>query len=105
MFRGDITRLEDVMAGKYKSMFCQLPRQEREERENDVQDGHVTEENAYEQRADRGRYRSAVHAPCRWLLEDTRSSRPRREQVATNRLGSPGKQQRKEDDSPPLHHN
>lgn len=58
VFCGDITRLEDVM-----------------------EDGYVTEENAYEQRADRGGYDGAVHAPRRWLLEDTRSSRARREQV------------------------
>jgi len=67
VFRGDLTRLEDVMTGKHNSTF----REEEKKKENNVQDGYVTEENAYEQRADRGRYHGAVHAPCRWLVEDT----------------------------------
>ena len=46
-----------------------------------VQDGHVREEEADEQRADRGGYHSAIDAPRRRLLEDTRSASARREQV------------------------
>ncbi len=67
------------MAGKHKSTTVR----KRRKREKDVQDGHITEENAYEQRADRGGYYSAVHAPRWWLLENTRPSRTRREQVTT----------------------
>jgi hypothetical protein len=78
VFRGDITRFEDVMAGKHKSERA-VNFREVKERENDAQDGYVTEENAYEQRAYCGGYHGAVHAPRRWLLEDTRPSGARRE--------------------------
>jgi hypothetical protein len=67
MSSGDITRLEDVMVNE---QTIQLPR-EGGEREEDVQDGHVTEEYAYEQRADRCGYHGGVHAPRRGLLENT----------------------------------
>lgn len=91
MFCGDITRLEDVMAAGRTSQRLSTSARRREEKDNDVQDGYVTEENAYKQRADRGGYHGAVHAPRRWLLEDTRPSSARREQVTTNYLSSPGK--------------
>ena len=64
---------------------------DKEETEGDVQDGHVTEENADEQRTDRGGYRRAVHAPRRWLLENTRFARARRKQVTTNHFEFPKK--------------
>jgi hypothetical protein len=91
VFCGDITRLEDVMAAGSTNHGLSTSARKRKEKENGVQDGYVTEENAYEQRADRGGYHGAVHAPRRWLLEDTRPSSARREQVTTNYLSSPGK--------------
>ena len=105
VFRGDLTRLEDVMTGKHNSTFREKEKKKKKKKgKKNVQDGYVTEENAYEQRADRGRYHGAVHAPCRWLVEDTRPSRARRQQVTTNYLSSPGqKKWKKYDGEPPLH--
>jgi hypothetical protein len=59
------------------------PRTKNGGEESDVQDGYVREEEADEQRTERCRYCGAVDSPRRWLLEDTRSASPRREQVAT----------------------
>lgn len=46
---------------------------------SDAQGGHIREEDADEQRAERGGYRGAVHSPSRWLLEDTGPAGARRE--------------------------
>jgi hypothetical protein len=95
VFRGDGTRLEDVMAGKHTNQRLSTSGKLFDEKD-DVQDGYVAEENAYKQRTDRGGYHGTVHAPRRWLLEDTWPSRARREQVTTNYLSSPGnKRERK----------
>lgn len=57
----------------------QLSRSRTRGREDDdVQDGHVREEDADEECAQRGGYHRGVHAPRRWLLENTRSARARR---------------------------
>jgi hypothetical protein len=67
-------------------------KKDEKEREDDVQDGHVTEEDTNEQRTDRSGYHGAVHAPRRWLLEYTRFSCASREQVTTRPLSSQGKE-------------
>ena len=77
MYRGDFTRLEDILAEDAISVsvrVCQM-------KVGNVQGGYVREEDANDQGTDRRGYRGAVHTP-RWrLLNDARPARARREQV------------------------
>ena len=74
VFRGDVTRLEDIMAEN--AMRVSTSVQERGW-ERDAQDRNVAEEDADAERADCCGDRRAIHAPCRRLLEDTRPARAR----------------------------
>jgi len=51
-----------------------------------VQDGNITEEDADEQRTERGGDRRRVYLPRRWLLEYTGPTRARREQISVCKI-------------------
>jgi hypothetical protein len=71
-----------LRGGKKGAISRQFCEKERKERESDVQDGNVREEDADEQRAEPRGDSSRISAPRRWLLENTAATRTRGEQVA-----------------------
>jgi hypothetical protein len=108
VFRGDVARLEDMMAIK-DAMSVSAAVRERGRRERGAQGRNVAEEDTNHQCAERCGDRGAVYAPCRWLLEDTRPARARREQVTVPKkkksLSDPLPLMRRARNVPPLHHN
>ncbi len=74
-----------LRGGKKGAISRQLCENERKERESDVQDGNVREEDADEQRAETCGDSSRVSAPRRRLLEYTGQTRTCSEQVAVRK--------------------